>query len=425
MDDGSLFSILMILLLVFLASRFASMETAFSCAPRARLRAAQERGDARADRALRVLDRFDSAVTTLLICTNIVHLTAAAMVTVLVTRLWGMGAVVWGTIGTTLVLFFAGEMLPKSMARKRSGAICLQTASLMLVLMKVFSPLAAALTGFGHAVSSLTRGDAPVTVTEEELHDIIEDMTDAGDLDAQQGDLVRSALEFGDVTAENILTARVDMAAVDSAWDSERITAFVRSCRHSRLPVYEGSIDNIIGILPLRRFMRWRVHGETPLDLPSLLDEPYFIPAGIALPELLQQMNRRRVNLAVVTDAWGGTLGIVTVEDILEELVGEIWDEEDVVVDYCVPLGGGRYELDAGLSVGEAFEHLGFSDPEDDDELARIPLAEWAQDHFDRLPVTRDRFVYHGLEFTVSEVRRQRIIKLTARLLPAEGGETV
>jgi CBS domain containing-hemolysin-like protein len=427
MDDGSWLSIAALTLLLVCAIYFAVAETAFASVTRPKIKARQERGDLRAKNALWILDNFDRAITTILIGTNIVHLSAAAIVTLLVTKHWGTGAVVWGTIATTLVLFYAGEMLPKTIAKRYSEPLCLGTAGLLRFFMGLFKPLALVLTAIGQSAAKLTKGDGEVSVTEDELYDIIEDMTDAGSLDEEQGDLVQSALEFADVTVEHVLTARVDMAAVDADWPLEKITQFIQTQRHSRLPVYEGQIDNIIGILQIRKFIKaWLAQGQA-LDLRSLLDKPYFVPASTNVDALLPEMSRNRLNMAVVTDPWGGTLGIVTVEDILEELVGEIWDEEDVVEEYFHPLGGGRYELDARLDVAEAFELLGFEDPEDDEELVHKSLTEWALEQFDLMPAQRDKFVYHGLEFTLSDVRQHRIRKLTVRRLPDSpqpGGET-
>jgi CBS domain containing-hemolysin-like protein len=428
MDDGSWLSITALIALLICAIYFAVAETAFASTSRPKLRARQERGDVRAKNALWILDNFDRAITTILIGTNIVHLTAAAIVTLLVTRLWGNGAVIWGTVVTTLVLFYAGEMLPKTIAKRYSESLCLATAGLLRLFMGLFRPLATVLTAIGQAAARLTKGDGEVSVTEDELYDIIEDMTDAGSLDEEQGDLVQSALEFADVTVEHVLTARVDIAAIDADWPLERITQFIQTQRHSRLPVYEGQIDNIIGILQIRKFIKaWLSQGQS-LDLRALLDKPYFVPATTNVDALLPEMSTKRLNMAVVTDPWGGTLGIVTVEDILEELVGEIWDEEDEVEEFFHPLGGGRWELDARLDVSEAFELLGFEDPEDDQELVHKSLAEWALEQFELMPAQRDKFSYHGLEFTLSDVRQHRIRKLTVRHLPEEpvqGGEPV
>ena len=426
MDDGSWLSILFLIFLLGMAMYFAVAETAFASVSRNRIKVRQERGDARAKKAMWVLDNFDRAITTILIGTNIAHLAAAAVVTILVSHAWGMSAVAWGTVATTLVLFFFGEMLPKTIAKKYSERFSLGTAGSLCFFMRFFAPVSAVLTAIGQAAAKLSKGEGEVSVTEDELYDLIEDMTDAGSLDEDQGDLVQSALEFADITAEHVLTARVDMAAVDVSWPAAQVADFIRSQRHTRLPVYENDTDHIIGILQIRKFIKaWLAQGDG-VDLRALLDPAYFVPATAKVDDLLPALSRNRSNLAVVTDAWGGTLGLVTVEDILEELVGEIWDEEDEVEELFQPVGGGRYEVDARLDVDEVFEKLDWKDPEDDESLIHKPLAEWTLEHFDLMPAQRDKFTYHDLEFTVSDVRQHRIRKLTVRRLPQapelEGG---
>lgn len=431
MEDGGSISgntvllyVVVILALLLCASWFAVTETAFATASRARLRARMEKGDNRAKRAIWVLDNFDRAITTILIGTNITHLATAALVTLLVTKLWGMAYVAWGTVVTTVVVFFVGEMLPKSIAKLYSERFCLQNAAALGFFIHLFAPLSAVVTAIGNAAAKLTKGDSEVSVTADELYDLVEDMTDKGNLDEEQGDLIQSALAFADVTAENVLTARVDLAAIDASWPAAQIAEYIKARRHSRLPVYDGSVDNIIGILPMRRFIKAYLQQGDALELRPLLDEAAFVPAGTKVDDLLPEMSRRRLNMVIVTDAWGGTAGVVTVEDILEELVGEIWDEEDEVKEYFTPLGGGRYELDAGLDVGEAFDLLDFDDPEDDEAIVHRSLAEWTLDQFDFMPHQRDRFVYHGMEFTVSDISRHRIRKLVAcRVSEPEGGD--
>ena len=324
--------------LLFCAMFFAVTETAFASASRTKIKVAAERGEAGAKKALYVMDNFDMAISTLLICTNIVHIATASLVTVAVTRIWGLSAVSLSTIVTTIVVFFAGEMLPKSIAKKYSERFAKSCSGVLVFFMKLFAPLSKLLTKIGQAAARLTPGDGETSMTEDEIYDIIEDMTEEGSLDEEQGDLISSALQFGEVTVESVLTPRVDLAAVDIASSHEEILAYIKDQPHSRLPVYEGSIDNIIGILQIRRFIKAYLRQGNDLDIRPLLDEAFFIHQSMNIDELLPVMSKRKLNMAVVTDNYGGTLGIVTVEDILEELVGEIWDEEDVVEEPVVEL---------------------------------------------------------------------------------------
>ena len=421
MDDGSILSVLIILALLLFADYFAVCETSFAAVSRIRLKTAMERGDRRANKAMYVCERFDKAITTILIGTNIVHLSCASYVTVLVTRRWGLSAVTLSTFVTTIVVFFVGEMLPKSIAKKYSLRLALGTASSLVFFMHLLTPVSFVLTKIGELASRLTKGDSEVSVTEDELYDIIENMTDEGDLDSEQGDLVHSALAFGDLTAESILTARVDMETIDVDDPLEEILSQVKASRHSRIPVYQDSVDNIIGVLQIRRFMREYLQKREKTDLRSLLDEPYFVHQSAKIDELLSVMSSKKINMTIVTDSYGGTVGIVTVEDILEELVGEIWDEDDEVVEPCVDHGDGSYSFDAGVDIEDAFEFMDYEDPDETDFDHKL-LGEWAYEQFDAIPQEGDSFTYNGLRITVEKVQQRRIMKLHIQRLP-EGGE--
>lgn len=426
MDDGSRLPWILAIVLLFCAAYFALAETAFASVSRSRIRLRADRGDVRAEKAQYVLDHFDRAISTLLIGDNIVHIVTASIVTVAVTRRWGLSAVSVSTIITTIAVFFAGEMLPKSIAKKYSERCALATAGSLRVFMTLFAPLSALLTWIGQAAAKLTKGEPEISVTEDELYDLIEDMTEEGTLDEEQGELISSALQFGEVTVESVLTPRVDLVAIDIADSHEEILSCIKSCTHSRLPVYEGSIDNIIGILQIRRFIKAYLRQGEALDLRPLLDEVFFVHQSTNIDELLPVMSRRRLNMAVVTDNYGGTLGIVTVEDILEELVGEIWDEDDVVEETITDLGGGVIEADADESVSDMFEHLEYEDPEENEELVNTLMGEWAYEQFTAIPKVGDSFRYHELLVTVSAMEHNRILRLRVERLPEQqegGGE--
>jgi len=422
-----LFPALILIVLLFTAAFFAVCETAFASVSRIRLKLEADRGDARARKACYVTEHFDRAITTILIGTNIVHLAAASYVTVLVTRRWGVSAVTLSTAVTTVVVFFAGELLPKSIAKKYSERFSLGTAGSLCFFMRIFTPLSFLLTAIGSAAAKLTKGDSEVTVTEDELYDIIETMTDEGELDAEQGELVTSALSFGDVTAESILTARVDVTAIDVDWSAEKIMKVIQTLRHSRVPVYENTIDNIIGVLQIRKYIKAWLDDREHLELRALLDEPYFIHCSAKIDELLPLMSSRKLNMAIVTDNYGGTLGIVTVEDILEELVGEIWDEEDVVVETCVRNPDGSCTFLAEVDIEDAFAFMDYEDPEEFDFEHKL-LGEWTYEQFDRLPAVGDFFDYNGLRVTVEAMEHRRVLKLRIAPAPAsepEGGEAL
>ena len=353
------------------------------------------------------------------------HISIASIVTLAVTRKWGLSAVTLSTIITTMTVFFAGEMLPKSIAKNYPEQIAMFCAGPLKFFMTVFSPLSALLSTIGVGVSKLVKGEPELSVTEDELYDIIEDMTEEGSLDEQQGELISSALQFGDLTVESVLTPRVDMVTVNVDDPLEVILAIVKSCTHSRLPVFEGSVDNIIGILPIRRFIKSYLREGSALVLRSLLDEPFFIHQSVNVDELLPTMTHNRQSIAIVTDNYGGTLGLVTVEDIVEEIVGEIWDEDDIVEESFIALDDGSFSVDADEHVADAFDEIGFKDPEDDEALVNTVLGAWAYENFGRIPKTGDSFSYCGLKAEVETMDHNRIrrLRLTLSAGIAEGGE--
>lgn len=423
MDDASRLSLIVVILLILCAAYFAVAETSFASVSKVRIKIRAERGEAKAIRALKVLDNFDLAITSILICTNIVHLSAASIATLAVTRMFPgvSGAVTISTFVMTLVVFFAGEMLPKSIAKKYSERLSLAVAGSLWFFMTVLKPLATLLTAIGNFAAKLAKADPQISVTEDEIYDIIEDMTEEGSLDEERGELISSALQFAETTVESILTSRVDIVALDIDDPVDEMLGTIRSETHSRLPVYEGSIDNIIGILSIRKFIKTYLREGEEMDVRALLDEPYFIHGSTNIDGLLPVMSKKRLNMAVVTDNYGGTLGIVTVEDILEELVGEIWDEDDVVEEPYVALDNGEWDCTAEMTVSDVFELLEL-DEDDDDEFTNKLLGEWAYEQFDNIPSVGDSFRYENVEVTVSEMHNNRILRLRVRLID-EGGE--
>ena len=425
MDDGSRLPIILAIFLLFGAVYFAVAETAFAACSKARLKAASERSEAGAGQALYILNHFEQAISTMLIGTNLCHLFISALVTLFVTRRWGLSAVTVSTILTTLAVFFAGEMLPKNIAKKYPERLAKACSGSLRVFMTLFYPLSWLLSKIGESAVKLSRQEPELSVTEDELYDIIEDMTEEGSLDEERGELISSALQFGDLTVESVVTPRMDVVALNVDAGGDEILTQIKAQNHSRLPVYEGSIDRIIGILQIRKYIKVYLRGGEQPELRSLLDEAFFVHQSTELSELLPMMSRQRINMAVVTDNFGGTLGIVTVEDIVEEIVGEIWDEDDVIEETVTDLSENACIFDADEHVSDLFEHLDYEDPEDNDELVDTRLGEWAYTMFDEIPDIGDSFRYHDLTVTITEMEHNRILKLKAVKKPAlpEGGE--
>ncbi len=429
MDDGgltggSIWPWFVTVLLVLFANYIAVSETALSSCSKVRMKTLADRGNRRAKQVLDALEHFDLTISSILILTNIAHITCASLVTVAVTRAWGFGMVTISTFVTSLVLFFFAEMLPKSFAKKFADTLALYCVGPLRVFSRLLTPLSRVLSGIGNKASTLAAADPDVSMTEDEIHEVIDDMKEDGSLDKAHGDLISSALEFNDVTVESVLTPRVDVAAIDMDDDEAEILAFVREQKYSRLPVYEKSIDHIIGVLRIRRYLRAyiqsRADGDGHVSIRKLLDEPLYVTESAKIDELLPRMSKERQSLAIVTDHYGGTVGIVTVEDILETLVGEIYDEEDVVEDTVIDLKNGTFLVDAEETVDDAFWKIGFEDPENNADLVNTRLGEWVFEHFTTIPHTREHFEYHGLRVYVARMEHNRIRKVMFKLPEAE-----
>ena len=329
MDADSRISLIFILILLLLAAVFAISETAFASASQSKIKVSADRGDDRAEKALDILENIETAISTLLICTNIVHLTIATAVTVMVTRLWGLSVVSISTIITTLVVFFAGEMLPKSIAKKNPEKFALRTAGLLSVMMRVFSPLAKLLTWIGIQAAKLTKGEPEISVTEDELLDIFEDLNEEGVLDDDQEDMLSSVLEFTDTRTGRILTPKRKIVGIDVNIPKDRILEELNTMTHSRIVVYDGEIDNVVGILRIREYLKEYLNTGSIPDIREMSDEPYWVSSKTMADELLEEMSRARQNIALVKGVNGKFIGLVSIEDILEELVGDIFDESD------------------------------------------------------------------------------------------------
>ncbi len=427
MDEGGLAPWLISAALILFADYIAVCETALASVSKVRMKTLAEHGDKRAERVLDALDHFDKTISTILVCTNIAHLGIATLVTVAVNRIWGLSAVTVSTLLTSLVVFFFAEMLPKSIAKKYSETFSLLTINFLTVLIRFFSPVSKLLSLIGNAAGKLTKGEEEISVTEDEIYDIIEDMAEEGSLDEDQSDLISSALQFGSVTVESVLTPRVDVVAIDIEDDREAILQKIKNTNHSRLPVYQGSIDNIIGILRIRTYIKAYLKDKDHVRIRSMLDKPLYVTESATIDEMLEEMTKRRQNLAIVTDHYGGTVGIITVEDIMESLVGEIWDEDDIVEEPILDQGGGLFLVDAEETVGDLFDEMDFEpeSDEEEEELLNTRVGEWVYEHFTSIPAVNDTFEYEGLRVTVAKMEHNRIRKVTVKL-PKEtekGGE--
>lgn len=331
MDDGSPIGLLLLFFLCMVGSfYFSGTETALSSVSRVRMRALADAGDVRAARVLSILDTFDSALTALLIGNNIVNISMATIATVLATRWFGAGSVAAATLIVTVLVFVLAETLPKTMAKATNERFAMAVSASVLILVKVLRPLVFLLTKItGFLGKPFVRPTREPTVTEEELRDLIEDAVEDGALNEETGALVRSAMAYTDITVHDILTPWKDVRRLPLRLSHAEILQVLRETGHSRLPVVDDD-GTPIGLLRVRRYLKATLRGDIPASLADVIEPIHSIPVSTPADDLLPMMSENKTHFSLVRDEWDNVIGIVTMEDILESLVGDIWDEEDL-----------------------------------------------------------------------------------------------
>ena len=311
---------------------FACSETAFTAVSRTRLRTIAEGREPkkarRAKTALWVCDRFDKTLTTILIGNNVFHASCATLTTLLVLRAYSAEYVVYGTLITTIIVYLFAEMIPKSLAKAKSEPLAMFFAPGMKLLVLVLTPISALFSGISKLLSRFFSTEEEQVVTEEDLINIIETIEDEGVLEPEKQALVNSAMEFRSKLAQDIMTPMDDLVCVPVSMTVEKVAEMARTTIYSRIPVYEGSKNNIVGILPVNKFLANYVSGR-PVRLRKLLLKPYVFDCRTEIPELLQRMRLNKLHMVFLVDENHRKVGLVTMEDLLEELVGDIQDESD------------------------------------------------------------------------------------------------
>ena len=405
MDSNFVYGII-IAVCIMLSAFFSCVETAFSCANKIRLKSQADNGNKRAVTALWVSDNFDRVLTAILIGNNVVNLGCSSIATVLCMDLFHNYGAAIATGATTLLVLTFGEVIPKCFVKEASDTIVLYTASILKTLTLILTPFVYFFIGIKTAVMKLAKikKDQP-SVTEDELKYIIESIEEEGILEEQESEMVQSALEFDEKTALEILTPRVDVVLIDAEDDKESIKDIIMKERYSRIPVYEENIDNIIGILQTRDYLEALSEGKT-VDIKELLTEVHFIYKSRKLSDILADFKAKKLHMAIVTDEYGGMLGIVTMEDLLEELVGEIWDEDEEEERTFTKLKDGRYIISGDMDLTDLFDIFEIND---DDEIESVSVGGFIAEQLGTIPTVNQSVRYKDIQITVKRIKNNRI----------------
>ena len=411
MNDDTV-SLVIIIACVVMSACFSATETAFSSLNRIRIKNMAEKGDKRARLVLRMSENYDSLLSTILIGNNIVNIACASLATLLFVDWLGSDAgPSVSTAVTTVVVLIFGEVSPKSIAKESPEAFAKFSAPLLNVLMFVLTPFNFLFGLWKKLLSLIFRSSDSQAVTEEELLTIVDEAEQEGGIDTQEGSLIRNAIEFTETEAIDVLTPRIDLTAVSVDDSKEDIAAIFAETGYSRIPVYRDSIDHIIGILYQKDFHNYVYH--TDKDIASIIRPAIYVTGNKLIGELLQDLQKSKSHLAVVMDEFGGTVGIVTMEDILEELVGEIWDEHDEVVEEIKQTGDNEYEVLGNTNVQKLFERLDI-----DKELDVVTVSGWVMAELARIPEVGDTFQYENVSVRVLAMDGKRVEKIKVVVTP-------
>ena len=413
------FVILGILACLCLSAFCSSAEMSYSSCNVVRLENLRDDGSARAAVAVKITEKFDDALSAILIGNNLANIAASSLSSVLVILLMGSDKYAWAaTVILALLVIVFGETIPKITAKKAANTLALRYAYAVRGMTVVLKPLIWLVVGLTHL---LTGGKAPEEEIDgeeavEELQSIIETAEDEEVLDEDQSELLQAAIDFSEISAMEVMTARVDVYAIDIEDDWDEIVAAVESSPFSRLPVYEGSVDNVIGVLYLNHFLKALTEKGERTEIRKLLMQPCYVYKTMKLPAVLNLLRKAKQHLAVVTDEYGGTLGVVSMEDVLEQIVGDIWDDTDVIEQEVVERAEGEYELDGDMNIYDFLELVGIS--EESFEAESATLGGWTVEQFGGFPQVGDSFRYENFTVTVLAMDARRVEKLLVKVDP-------
>ena len=408
-----------LIILVYFSSVFSGSEIAYSSANEIRLAHLADDGDRKAKTALFNYNRYDNLLSTILIGNNFVNLAASTIstelfVTMLASRMSENASAAISTAVMTVVILIFGEIVPKIVAVDNADKFAMDKAGFLKALGIVFFPLVWLVTKLVSGVSGIWAKSVTddSTVTEDELSEIIDTVEDEGVIDEQTSDLLQSALDFPDICAYEIITPRVDMVAIDVDDDKDEIDTILSSSV-SRIPVYEDTIDNIIGVVHLNEILKVIADGAE-LDLRAHMLPVCYIHKTTILPQALRELRDRKLHLAIVTDEYGGTMGVLTMEDILEQIVGDIWDETDVVEDEFVKISDDTYECDGDMRIYDLLDEFEIDDDDFDDDNATV--GGWAIEQLGGYPAKGDSFDFENLTVTVKQIQNLRVTRLLIKV---------
>lgn len=420
MDAGSIpLLVAALAVLICFSAYFSATETAFTSYNRNRMKAEAEDGGKKAKHVLLISENFEKLLSTVLIGNNIVNILATSLSTVLFTSLIKNGelAVTVSTAVMTVLVLIFGEITPKTVAKRMPEKFVKFSAGFLSSLLFLLTPLSAIFNIWQKFVIKFLKTDGELSVTEDEIIAVVEEAAGDGEIDEQESELIKNVIRFSDLDVNDILTPRVDVVAVDISWDRERIAEVFQESEFSRLPVYDETIDNVVGILYQKDF-----YNDSSVPVYELVKPVKFIFSSMKISRLLKLFQESKYHMVVVNDEYGGTEGIVTLEDVLESLVGEIYDEHDEVVEDIVTLNDNEYKVLGSMAIDKFFEFFEIPEEEEDSDITTV--SGFAAHKLEKIPDENDIFEHNNLKIKITKTENNRVteahVEVLAEVVPEE-----
>ncbi len=417
MDPASISKIVAILFLVVFSAYFSATETAFTSLNRIRLKSRADNGDKRAAATLALAEDYDRLLSTILVGNNVVNNAATTLATLLFVALLGEArGPAMATLVVTVVILIFGEISPKSMAKEFPEQFAMFSAPFLRLLMWLLTPVTFLAAQWKRLLNKLFRKQADGGITEEELITMVSEAENEGGLDQHESELIRSAIEFNELEVEEILTPRVDIVAAEDTATMDEIAAIFAENGYSRLPIYHDTIDNIVGVIHEKDFHAARYHGQA--DVSAIVSTVLYTTANTKISDLLRILQRNKAHMVIVVDEYGGTEGLCTLEDIVEELVGEIWDEHDEVIEEFKKQPDGSYLISCNANLTDLYDLFSLKGESDS-----TTVSGWVMEEIGRVPEEGDQFTCGNLDVTVTKVDHRRVLEIQVVVLPEEESE--
>lgn len=408
--------------LLMLSGYFSASETAFSTMNRTKVKTLAQEKNKNAKIALKLTENYGKLITTILVGNNIVNISLSSIATLFFLELIQNNeslATFTSTAVITVAVLIFGEISPKTLAKESPEKLALFSAPIMNVLFMVLTPVNSIFNAWNKMLLKVFKVKNETTVTEDDLLSIVDEAETVGGIDEEESKIIRSAIEFNDLDVHDVLTPRVDVVAVDVNDSVEDIHNAFRKSGFSRLPVYKDTIDNVLGVINQKDFYEHVILNHRKLK--AIIAPAKMVTPFMKISDLMKLLQRSKSHMAIVIDEYGGTQGIVTLEDIIEELVGEIWDEHDEVTEEIVPIDDTHYEISGALSTQKLLSMLDVE--EDDDEDLPNTVAGLVMKENESIPTENEQITYKNLIFTVLKTENSRIERLHVEILPAKTEE--